>query len=317
MADSLLLRGVNTILDHTGTEMVYMSNPRGGDTYAFPQWWNVNAAGAPNVQCTKFEVTNANGTCILLVDVSKSEGLTLKIVHDGSFGFTFPERLGTRRAALFTDAYVLIEAYEFQADPYAPVITTAGTGSKPAAKAIGTLSLTGVPATANGNVATGSLGFSESGGTADTAKYSYAWTGTGSVSFSASTSASTTATWPAATTGNQTVTLEITSSESGVASASVTSGNIALTATGGINAVNTFSTTTAFTASQSAAACTLSAPALGGTTAQATYDSDGSGNVTALNITTAGTTYTVGETVTITEDGGTPGVATCVIATLA
>jgi len=139
MADSLLLRGVNTILDHEGTEMVYMSNPRGGDTYAFPQWWNVNAAGAPNVQCTKFEVTNANGTCILLVDVSKSEGITLKIVHDGSFGFTFPERLGTRRAALFTDAYELIEAYEFQADPYAPVLTTAGTGSKPTAKTIGTV----------------------------------------------------------------------------------------------------------------------------------------------------------------------------------
>jgi hypothetical protein len=33
----------------------------------------------------------------------------------------------------------------------------------------------------------------------------------------------------------------------------------------------------------------------------------------ALNITAAGTAYTVGDTVTITEVGGTPGVATAVI----
>ena len=83
-----------------------------------------------------------------------------------------------------------------------------------------------------------------------------------------------------------------------------------MTATGGINGQGSFATTTAFTASQTDQACTLSAPALGGTTATATYTSDGSGDLTAVTITLAGSTYKVGDTVTVTEDGGTPGVGT-------
>jgi hypothetical protein len=72
--------------------------------------------------------------------------------------------------------------------------------------------------------------------------------------------------------------------------------------------VGTFNTTTPFTATQTGADATISGGT--GSSATGTVDTDGSGNVTALNITAAGSGYTIGDTITITEVGGTPGVAT-------
>ncbi len=48
----------------------------------------------------------------------------------------------------------------------------------------------------------------------------------------------------------------------------------------------------------------------------ATVDTDAFGDVTAVNITSGGDGYAVGETITITEVAGTPGVATANIATI-
>ena len=79
---------------------------------------------------------------------------------------------------------------------------------------------------------------------------------------------------------------------------------------GGIASVDTLATTTAFTASQSELAVTLSGDAT------ATVDTDGSGDITAVNITSAGTGYTVGDIVTVTEVGGTPGVGSFRVATV-
>lgn len=73
-------------------------------------------------------------------------------------------------------------------------------------------------------------------------------------------------------------------------------------------------TTTPFTASQAGLAATISGGT--GSSATGTVDTDVSGDVTALNITAAGTAYTVGDTVTITEVGGTPGVATAVVSSV-
>ena len=132
MADSLLLKGVKDVREHTGSEMVYMSNPRGGDTYKFPKWNNPSAGSKVNVDCTRFLVTNANGSCNLLIRQSGSERVVVRIAHDGSFGFTFTEVNDLKEAALFTDGWELIESYEFQPDPSAPVKVTTGSGSKPA-----------------------------------------------------------------------------------------------------------------------------------------------------------------------------------------
>ena len=75
--------------------------------------------------------------------------------------------------------------------------------------------------------------------------------------------------------------------------------------------MTSLNTTTPFTASQTGLAATISGGT--GSSATGTVDTDVSGDVTALNITAAGTAYTVGDTVTITEVGGTPGVATAVV----
>ena len=153
MADSLVLKGVKDIRNHTGTEMVYLSNPRGGDTYQLPRWESPKAPGV-NVDCTVFLVTTGVGSTYLAIRQDPSEGVDVKIDHDGSFGFTFSQANEIRQAALFTDAWELIESYTFQADPYAPVIVTAGTGSKPAApapKTIGTVTITGEESPTDGD----------------------------------------------------------------------------------------------------------------------------------------------------------------------
>ena len=133
MADSLLLKGVKDVREQTGTEMVYMSNPRGGDTYKFPKWKNPSAGTKVNVDCTRFLVTTGAGSCNLLIMQSGSERVIVRITHDGSFGFTFSEVNDLKEVALFTDQWELIESYSFQPDPSAPVIVTAGSGSKPTA----------------------------------------------------------------------------------------------------------------------------------------------------------------------------------------
>ena len=324
MADKLTLRGVKRIEEYTepadvSNRVFSIKRPTTGkDQFTLKRWWTEQGSREPKryVNCTCLNTT-ISGTAYVLAVVSNQD-TRLRINLDGTT-LTFGETHSVQRMGLFSaDLATLYTDYIVPKIPGTDVAAKSIT-ALPAGPAIGTLTLTGVPATANGGIATAALGFTESGGTANTGNYSYAWTGTGTPTFSAATAATTTATWPAGTTGNQTVTLTITSSEAGITNSPqpVTSGNIAVTATGGIGTIGSLATTTAFTASQTDEACTLSAPALGGTTATATYTSDGSGDLTAVTITGAGSTYKVGDTVTVTEDAGTPGVGTFEITGLA
>jgi len=79
--------------------------------------------------------------------------------------------------------------------------------------------------------------------------------------------------------------------------------------------VGPLNTTTPFTATQTGAAATISGGT--GSSATGTVDTDGSGDVTALSITSGGSGYTIGDTITITEVGGTPGVATAEVTSVA
>ena len=72
----------------------------------------------------------------------------------------------------------------------------------------------------------------------------------------------------------------------------------------------TLTTNTAFGASLSGAAATLSGDATG------TVDTDGSGNLTAVNIISGGSGYSVGDTVFVAEDAG-GGSGSAVVATIA
>jgi hypothetical protein len=151
MADSLVLKGVKDIRNHTGSEMVYMSNPRAGDTYQIPQWDAVNAGTTINVDCTRFLVTVGANSVNLVIKQSGSEDCDLLIEHDGSFGFTFPQHNEVRGAALYTSDWELIEYYVFPVGVKEEVRTVAGTAAKPGTTpiTIGTVTVTGETAPAD------------------------------------------------------------------------------------------------------------------------------------------------------------------------
>lgn len=156
MADSLVLKGVKDIRRHTGTEMVYMSNPRGGDTYQIPQWESINAGTTINVDCTRFLVTAGGSSVNLMIKQSGSEDCDLLIEHDGSFGFTFPQHNEVKGAALYTDNWELIEYYVFPKGVREVVATVDGPASKPGSSSttIGTVSVTGATSPADGSTET-------------------------------------------------------------------------------------------------------------------------------------------------------------------
>ena len=110
MADSLVLTGVKDVKKHTGTEMLLTRPKRGGDTHSLKEWWKVGGKTC-YVECTVFDVTVGGDTCKLAIDSNMSTNL--RIDHDGAFSFEFIGINEVRRAALFTDAYALIEHYVF------------------------------------------------------------------------------------------------------------------------------------------------------------------------------------------------------------
>ena len=73
----------------------------------------------------------------------------VRIDHDGAFGFTFYGANEVSRAALFTDAFAIIEHYVFPAISGGKVmtVTPAGAASKPGgappATSIGTVTVSG------------------------------------------------------------------------------------------------------------------------------------------------------------------------------
>jgi hypothetical protein len=111
MADSLVLTGVKDIKKHTGTEMLLTRPKHGGDTHHLKEWWKGDGKGKCYVDCTVFNVTSAAGTVKLALDTSMSTNV--RIDHDGSFNFNFYGINEVSRAALFTEAYELIEHYVF------------------------------------------------------------------------------------------------------------------------------------------------------------------------------------------------------------
>ncbi len=130
MADSLVLTGVKDIKKHTGTEMLLTRPKRGGDTHSLKEWWKVG----PNkcyVMCTVFDVTAGGTTVKLALDTSNSTNV--RIDHDGSFNFSFYGINEVSRAALFTDAFELIEHYVFPRISGGKIMTVTppGAASKP------------------------------------------------------------------------------------------------------------------------------------------------------------------------------------------
>ena len=128
MADSLVLAGVKDVKKHTGTEMLLTRPKRGGDTHALKEWWK-GGKGKCYVQCTVFKVTVGPDSVLLAIDSNMSTNL--RIIHDGSFGFTFVGSNEVRRAALFTTDYVLIEHYVFPSISGGKVMTVTPADAAP------------------------------------------------------------------------------------------------------------------------------------------------------------------------------------------
>ena len=213
MADSLVLTGVKDVKKHTGTEMLLTRPKRGGDTHSLKEWWKVGGKTC-YVECTVFDVTVGGDTCKLAIDSNMSTNL--RIDHDGAFEFNFIGINEVKRAALFTDAYELIEHYVFPAISGGKVmtVTPAGAAAKPGgappATSIGTVTVTGDAAPSDPSQSVYTV--SNSG---DAGGLTYQWTVDQSGTINGSSTGQTvTIDWS----GNDTstVTCSVTSSDAGV-----------------------------------------------------------------------------------------------------
>ena len=213
MADSLVLTGVKDVKKHTGTEMLLTRPKRGGDTHSLKEWWKVGGKTC-YVECTVFDVTVGGNTCKLAIDSNMSTNL--RIDHDGAFSFEFIGINEVRRAALFTDAYALIEHYVFPVISGGKVMTVipAGAAPKPGgappATSIGTVTVSGNATPADPSTETYTVAIS-----GDAGGLTYQWTvdQSGTVNGS-STGATVNIDWSG--TDVSTVTCSVTSSDAGV-----------------------------------------------------------------------------------------------------
>jgi len=108
MADSLVLKGVKDVRNHTGDEMTIIS-PKVGDVHQVKQW--TTPGPALYVNCTVFEV-NSGGQKRRLA-VPSGSGTEITIEHDGAFGFTFSNIRECKAAAQFSEDMQYISSYEF------------------------------------------------------------------------------------------------------------------------------------------------------------------------------------------------------------
>ena len=126
MSDSLVLTGVKDVRKHTGTEMLRRNPTGGGDTFHLKRWWVEGGSSTVYIDCTVFDVTTGVGTVKLALATSMSTNV--RIDHDGSFNFTFIGVNELSRAALFTDAFELIEHYVFPSISGGKVMTVTPPG---------------------------------------------------------------------------------------------------------------------------------------------------------------------------------------------
>jgi len=215
MSDSLVLTGVKDVRKHTGTEMLRLNPKGGGDTFSLKRWWVGAGVSTCYEPCTVFNVTIGAGTVKLAV-ATKAEGARVRIDHDGSFNFEFIGVGEISRAALFTETFELIEHYVFPSISGGKVmtVTPAGGASRPnaapPATAIGTVTVTGETAPADGDTENYSVAVS---GNASGLTYAWSVDQSGTVNGNA-TGSTVSIDW--AGTDASTVTCAVTSSDAGV-----------------------------------------------------------------------------------------------------
>ncbi len=228
MSDSLVLKGLKDVRKHTGSEMLLMNPKRGGNSYPVKKWWTTNSNQTIYVGCSVFKVTQGGNSVYLAIDTAEMS--TIRIDSDASFAFKFFINNEVSRAALFTDAWELIEHYVFPKISGGKVMTVvpASGASRPSAgppaTTIGTVSVTGAATASDSATETYTVGVT--GGTAS--GISYAWTVTGDGVISGGATGTTVDVVLSA--GSATVSCAVSSSDAGVTN-SPQSGSVSVTIT--------------------------------------------------------------------------------------
>ena len=226
MADSLVLTGVKDVKKHTGTEMLLTRPKRGGDTHSLKEWWKGGGVSTCYVECSVIDVTVGGNTCKLAIDTNKSTNL--RIDHDGAFGFEFYGSNEVSRAALFTDAYEIIEHYVFPRISGGKVmtVTPAGAASKPggapADTAIGTVTVSGNTTPTDATIDSYTVAIS-----GDATSLTYAWSVSGAGTASGGSTGSTFSVAYSGTSDPSTVTCVVTSGD-GTATDSPATGTLSI-----------------------------------------------------------------------------------------
>ena len=121
MSDSLVLKGAKDVKKQKGSELLLLRPKRGGDFHQVKKWWATSPNNTLYVGCSVFKVTTDAGTAYLAIDTSEMS--TIRVDHDGSFGFSFFILAQVSRAALFTEDWEIIEHYMFPKIAKGPVTT--------------------------------------------------------------------------------------------------------------------------------------------------------------------------------------------------
>jgi hypothetical protein len=141
--------------------MLRLTPKGGGDTFQLKRWWVAGGVSTCYEDATVFNVTTGAGTVKLALATSMSTNV--RIDHDGSFNFTFIGSNELSRAALYTDAFELIEHYVLPSISGGKVMTVTPPGSadRPSAapaKTFTAVTLTGADTANDGDTETYTFG---------------------------------------------------------------------------------------------------------------------------------------------------------------
>ena len=216
MSDSLVLTGVKDVRKHTGTEMLRLNPKGGGDTFQLKRWWVEGGSSTVYEDATVFSVTTAAGTVKLALATSMSTNV--RIDHDGSFNFTFIGVNELSRAALYTDAFELIEHYVFPSISGGKVMTVTppGAASRPSAgppaTSIGAVVVAGADNVSDSDSET----YTATAASATATPLAYSWSVTGDAAITAGGSTASATVEYTLSGGTATVTCSVSSTDAGV-----------------------------------------------------------------------------------------------------
>ena len=169
MAQQFVFKGVKEIRDYTSTDGTYTfsvkNDPRGGDTWQIPQWWNRKGNNTIYNSCTVFEMADTPYVMI----IPTSADTQLQVTWDGDVYNTIFSNFDAVERILFTDKTSKRVVIEY----LLPAISGGAIAKRivQAPASIGSFTVTG-----KGSVEVGQSTQYQSNATPDASDAVYAWT---------------------------------------------------------------------------------------------------------------------------------------------